>query len=94
VLPRAAELPDTVLLIHGALDENVHLRHSIRLVAALQTLDREVELVVLPEDRHRARSATGLRTRDRRLVRHLLTALGVPLPDELVNGGTDAGAPG
>jgi dipeptidyl-peptidase-4 len=84
VLPRAAELGGSVLLIHGAPDENVHLRHSVRLVAALQALGRDIELVILPEDRHRARSEDGLRTRDRRTVMHLLTKLGVPLPDELV----------
>jgi dipeptidyl-peptidase-4 len=85
ILPRAADLPDTALLIHGAIDENVHLRHSVRLVAALQALDRELELVMLPADRHRARTADGLRTRDRRTVQHLLAALGVPLPAELTH---------
>ena len=93
ILPRAADLPDSVLLIHGALDENVHLRHSIRLVGALQELDRQLELVILPEDRHKVRSASGLRTRDRRLVHHLLTSLGVPLPDELAAGGTHGPQP-
>lgn len=71
-----------LLLIHGAIDENVHLRHSLRLVDALQAAGRDVELVVLPRDRHRTRSASGLATRDRRTVRHLLDGLGVPLPDE------------
>ncbi|HET6745731.1 MAG TPA: DPP IV N-terminal domain-containing protein [Candidatus Limnocylindria bacterium] len=92
ILPQAADLSGSVLLIHGALDENVHLRHSIRLVAALQALDRDIELVILPEDRHRVRTAAGLRTRDRRTVAHLLTELGVPLPDEVAAGGTEATA--
>lgn len=92
VLPQAAELGGSVLLIHGALDENVHLRHSIRLVAALHALDRDIELVILPNDRHRMRSASGVRTRDRRTVLHLLTELGVPLPDELAAAGTEAAA--
>jgi dipeptidyl-peptidase-4 len=83
VLPRAGELGGSVLLIHGAPDENVHLRHSVRLAAALQALGRDIELVILPEDRHRARSEDGLRTRDRRTVLHLLTQLGVPLPEEM-----------
>ena len=83
VLPSAGALDGSVLLIHGAIDENVHLRHSIRLVAALQALGRQIELVILPNDRHRVRSASGLRTRDRRTLLHLLTALDVPLPDEL-----------
>jgi dipeptidyl-peptidase-4 len=82
-LPRAAELPETVLLIHGAIDENVHFRHSVRLLAALQAADRQVELVILPEDRHRPRTPDGIRTRDARTVTHLLTHLGVPLPEEL-----------
>jgi dipeptidyl-peptidase-4 len=92
VLPHAGELGGSVLLIHGAVDENVHLRHSVRLVAALQALGRDVELVILPEDRHRARSADGLRTRDRRTVLHLLTQLGVPLPEELAGVGESGGA--
>jgi dipeptidyl-peptidase-4 len=85
-LPRAAELPESLLLIHGAIDENVHLRHSIRLTAALQAAGRQVELVILPADRHRPRTPDGLRTRDARTVAHLLTHLGVPLPDELAAG--------
>src|SRR5690606_22592510 len=79
----AARITGSLLLIHGAIDENVHLRHSTRLVAQLQAAGRDVELVLLPADRHRTRSASGLATRDRRTVRHLLAGLGVPLPDEL-----------
>lgn len=79
----AADLGAGLLVIHGAIDENVHLRHSVRLVAALQAAGREVELVVLPYDRHRARTRDGLRTRDRRTVRHLLEGLGLPLPAEI-----------
>ncbi|HET6380399.1 MAG TPA: DPP IV N-terminal domain-containing protein [candidate division Zixibacteria bacterium] len=87
---RAASLLDEVdgltgdlLILHGALDENVHLRHSIRLLGRLQRAGRDdVELVILPRDRHRTRTPEGLRTRDRRTVRHLLTGIGLPLPDE------------
>jgi dipeptidyl-peptidase-4 len=73
----------SLLLIHGALDENVHLRHSGRALVALQAAGQDVELVLLPADRHRTRSASGLATRDRRTVRHLLDGLGVALPEEL-----------
>jgi dipeptidyl-peptidase-4 len=79
----AADLGGSLLVIHGAIDENVHFRHSVRLLAALQALGRDLELVVLPFDRHRARTRDGLRTRDRRTVRHLLEGLGLPLPAEL-----------
>jgi dipeptidyl-peptidase 4 len=83
VLGRAAELGGRLLLIHGAIDENVHLRHSIRLLAALEEAGRDVELVLLPHDRHRPRSRPGLLTRDRRTVETLLTGLGLPLRAEL-----------
>jgi dipeptidyl-peptidase-4 len=79
----AGNIRGSLLLIHGAIDENVHLRHSARMVAALQAAGLDVELVILPADRHRTRSATGLATRDRRTVRHLLAGLGVALPVDL-----------
>jgi dipeptidyl-peptidase-4 len=79
----AERIRGSLLLIHGAIDENVHLRHSTRLVAELQAAGRDVELVILPADRHRTRSPAGLATRDRRTVRRLLTGLGVPLPADL-----------
>ncbi|MGH2455589.1 MAG: DPP IV N-terminal domain-containing protein [Candidatus Limnocylindria bacterium] len=83
LLDAAAEIVGEALLIHGAIDENVHLRHSTRLLAALRSGDRDVELVIMPRDRHRARTPDGLRTRDRRTVVHLLTGLGLPLDAEL-----------
>ncbi|HEX5579672.1 MAG TPA: DPP IV N-terminal domain-containing protein, partial [Candidatus Limnocylindria bacterium] len=76
VLPHAAGLNGSVLVIHGAIDENVHLRHSIRLAAAVQAAGRDLDLVILPDDRHRVRTPDGLLTRDRRTVRHLLQRLG------------------
>ena len=82
VLPHADDLNGSVLVIHGAIDENVHLRHSIRLAAAVQARGRDLDLVVLPDDRHRVRSPNGLLTRDRRTVQHLLQGLGVDLPAE------------
>jgi dipeptidyl-peptidase-4 len=79
----AGALSGRLLLIHGAIDENVHLRHSVRLVAALEAVDKNVELVILPHDRHRGRTRDGLRTRARRTVGFLLSGLGLRLPSEL-----------
>jgi dipeptidyl-peptidase-4 len=71
-----------LLLIHGTIDENVHLRHSERLVEAFRAAGREVELVRLPEQRHKTRGE-AIRVRERRTVVHLLGGLGLPIPDEL-----------
>lgn len=71
-----------LLLIHGTADENVHLRHSQRLVEAFRGAGREIELVTFPEQRHRMRGES-IRERERRTIAHLLRGLGLPLPAEL-----------
>jgi dipeptidyl-peptidase-4 len=68
-----------LLLIHGTADENVHLRHSERLIQAFNDAGREIELVTLPEQRHRTRGG-AIRERDRRTIAHLLNGLGLALP--------------
>ncbi|CAI5967509.1 unnamed protein product [Closterium sp. NIES-65] len=49
-----------LLLVHGMIDENVHFRHSVRLVQALTTAAKQYELLLFPEERHMPR---GLRDR-------------------------------
>jgi dipeptidyl-peptidase-4 len=81
-LAHAADVRGSLLLIHGTFDENVHLRHSTRLVDAFRSAGREVELVELSGQRHRARGP-AIRVRDGRTAAHLLRGLGLPLPEEL-----------
>ena len=81
---RAAGVTGDLLLVHGSLDENVHLRHSRRLVAALLEAGRTAELVPLAGQRHRTRGAAAIRLRERRTAAHLLDGLGLPLPGELL----------
>jgi hypothetical protein len=61
----------------------VLLRHSRRLIAAMQAVGRAVELVLLPNQRHRTRGDGALRLRERRTAAHLLEGLGLSLPAEL-----------
>ena len=42
--------------MHGLVDENVHIRHSWRLVAELMRHGVRHELLVLPEERHAPRT--------------------------------------
>jgi len=81
-LSHVAKVRGDPLLIHGTADENVHLRHSLRLVEAFRQAGREVELVRVAEQRHRMRG-DAIRERERRTIAHLLRGLGLPLPDEL-----------
>jgi dipeptidyl-peptidase-4 len=81
-LTHASRVRGDLLLIHGAVDENVHLRHSLRMVEALRQAGRAVGLVTLPEQRHRLRGK-AIMERDRQTLAHLLSAVGLPIPDEL-----------
>jgi dipeptidyl-peptidase-4 len=48
----AAGLQGKLLLIHGTMDDNVHLQQSIRLVDALQKAGKDFELMLYPKSRH------------------------------------------
>ena len=69
-------------LMHGTSDENVLMRNSTRLVEAFRSAGREVELVPLSGQRHRARGS-AIHMRDARTAAHLLRGLGLPFPEEL-----------
>ena len=63
-VPRAAaNLHGSLLLIHGAIDDNVHVQNTMQLVYALQKADRPFSLMLYPKSRH------GVT--DPELVRHL-----------------------
>lgn len=63
-VPRAAaNLHGDLLLIHGAIDDNVHVQNTMQLVYALQKANRPFSLMLYPKSRH------GVT--DPALVRHL-----------------------
>ncbi|HEX7734826.1 MAG TPA: S9 family peptidase [Ktedonobacteraceae bacterium] len=71
VLPTAGELASKLLLVHGMVDENVHARHTMRLVEALTAAARNYELMIFPQARHMPRQPTHLAYQERRLVEFL-----------------------
>ena len=52
VIAAAKDLTGHLLLLHGTLDDNVHLQNTIQLVYALQEADKDFELMLYPESRH------------------------------------------
>jgi dipeptidyl-peptidase-4 len=44
-----------LMIIHGLVDENVHFRHSARLINALIRANKPYELVLFPDERHMPR---------------------------------------
>jgi dipeptidyl-peptidase-4 len=48
----AAQLHGRLLLLHGAMDDNVHLQHALRFVNELQKAKKQFELMIYPGSRH------------------------------------------
>jgi dipeptidyl-peptidase-4 len=71
VLPYAEKLKSKLLLVHGLVDENVHARHTIRLVEALATAARDYELILFPEARHMPRNPAHLEYLEQQLTAFL-----------------------
>ena len=63
VIKAAGNLSGRMLLIHGTIDENVHMQNSIQFIYELQKADKLFEFMVYPKSRH------GVT--DPRLARHL-----------------------
>ncbi len=63
VVGAARNLSGRLLLIHGTIDDNVHLQNSIQFIYELEKAGRQFELMIYPNSRH------GVS--DPRLVRHM-----------------------
>lgn len=56
VLQHVDHIEGKLMLVHGALDENVHFRHTARLINALIRANKEYTLLLFPDERHMPRS--------------------------------------
>jgi dipeptidyl-peptidase-4 len=52
VIKAAKNLSGKLLLIHGTMDDNVHMQNTIQLVYELQKAGKQFELMVYPKSRH------------------------------------------
>ncbi len=68
----AAQLQGKLMLIHGDIDDNVHLYHTMRLVDALIKADKDFDLLILPNRGHSIASDSYL---IRRLWDYFITHL-------------------
>lgn len=68
VMTHVENLRGRLLLIHGMLDENVHFRHTARLVDALHKANKPHELLLYPNERHMPRSEKDRLSMETRIV--------------------------
>lgn len=78
LLPDAPKLSRPLLLIHGLVDDNVFVAHTLRLSAALFEAGRDHELVLIPNATHMTRSAAVTENLLRIQVDFLKRSLGAP----------------
>ena len=74
-LNQARRLQGKLLLVHGMIDENVHFRHTARLVTALENAGVDFDLLVYPEERHMPRSEQGRRHMEGRVAAYFEASL-------------------
>ena len=55
VMTHVEQIKGKLLLVHGMLDENVHFRHTARLINALISARKVYDLLVFPNERHMPR---------------------------------------
>ena len=55
VMEYVSNIRGELMLIHGLIDENVHFRHSARLINALISFNKKYDLVLFPKERHMPR---------------------------------------
>merc|ERR1719389_1174865 len=75
VLAQADKIRGDILLVHGLLDENVHFRHTARLIKALTKHKRPYELLLFPDERHSPRSQEERAYMEERIFAFLERAL-------------------
>jgi dipeptidyl-peptidase-4 len=56
VMEHVDKLSGHLLLVHGLIDENVHFRHTARLIQALIKAKKDYELLMFPKERHMPRA--------------------------------------
>ena len=75
LLPLASRLDRRLLIVHGMIDENVHFRHTARLMNALNSAQKRYDLLIFPDERHLPRGEDDRRTMEARLVEFFDRAL-------------------
>jgi len=67
-LSHVESLVGKLFITHGMVDENVHFRHTARLMVALGKAQKEYESLIYPEERHMPRDARGMEYMERRVT--------------------------
>lgn len=59
VMTHVPSFKGKLMLVHGLIDENVHFRHTARLINVLIKYRKRYELVLFPDERHSPHNVQG-----------------------------------
>jgi len=59
-MAHVGDMTGQLMLVHGLIDENVHFRHTARLIGALIATQKRYELLLFPDERHMPRRKDDL----------------------------------
>jgi dipeptidyl-peptidase-4 len=71
VMAHIPNLRGDLMITHGLIDENVHFRHTARLINALNRAHKPYELLIFPDERHMPRRLEDRVYMEERIVRFL-----------------------
>jgi dipeptidyl-peptidase-4 len=71
VMAHVDDIEGELLLVHGLIDENVHFRHTARLINALIGAGKDYELQLYPDERHMPRKLEDRVYMERRIFAFL-----------------------
>lgn len=73
--PNLPSEPNRLLIVHGLLDENVHVCNSFELIQSLIDLDKPYQLQVFPNERHGVRAVASAKYQELTCLRFFLEHL-------------------
>ena len=72
-----------LMIVHGLIDENVHFRHTARLINKLIAAGKDYDLLVFPDERHSPRRLRDRIYMEQRISNYFLKNLGAGSPNAL-----------
>lgn len=80
VLEHVSNMRGKLLIIHGLIDENVHFRHSARLINHLVEAGKDYDLLLFPDERHSPRKLRDRIYMERRMFDFFVKNLAANTP--------------
>ena len=88
VFDHVPNMKGKLMLVHGLIDENVHFRHTVRLINRLVAAGKDYDLLIFPDERHSPRRLRDRIYMEQRISDYFLRHLGVGPAALPTNGGT------